>query len=165
MHFGSIPSLCFTFWQNSLFEHFVHIDIPSERFVPITYVVKVKSLEEAIALNNSVPQGLSSALFTTSMRSTFRFLGPLVRTATFDSFLFPRPPCTDGQHYRALTAASPMSTRPAVARRLVAHLAETRRQGGVVSQAAIHGSRYARLSFDLLYSRVDASFSCQFFSS
>mmetsp|Transcript_19598 Transcript_19598/g.55124 ORF Transcript_19598/g.55124 Transcript_19598/m.55124 type:complete len:534 (-) Transcript_19598:181-1782(-) len=50
--------------------------VMEERFVPITYVVKVGSLEEAIELNNSVPQGLSSALFTSSMRSTFQFLGP-----------------------------------------------------------------------------------------
>ena len=35
-----------------------------ELFAPILYVMKFKTLEEAIALNNSVKQGLSSSLFT-----------------------------------------------------------------------------------------------------
>ena len=35
-----------------------------ERFVPILYVMKVNSFEEAIRVNNSVSQGLSSSLFT-----------------------------------------------------------------------------------------------------
>ena len=38
-----------------------------ERFVPILYVMKVNSFEEALALNNSVAQGLSSSLFTQNL--------------------------------------------------------------------------------------------------
>jgi len=45
-----------------------------ENFVPVLYVVAVKDLAEAIALNNDVPQGLSSAIFTNSVRSAERFL-------------------------------------------------------------------------------------------
>jgi aldehyde dehydrogenase (NAD+) len=45
-----------------------------ENFVPVLYVVPVKGAEEAIALQNDVPQGLSSAIFTSSLRSAERFL-------------------------------------------------------------------------------------------
>lgn len=45
-----------------------------ETFAPILYVVKVKNLDEAIALNNEVEQGLSSAIFTRSVQSAERFL-------------------------------------------------------------------------------------------
>lgn len=47
-----------------------------EAFVPVLYVAKVKSLEEAIEANNSVKQGLSSALFSTDMREVFKWVGP-----------------------------------------------------------------------------------------
>jgi aldehyde dehydrogenase (NAD+) len=40
-----------------------------EIFAPILHVFMVDRLEEAIAINNSVPQGLSSGLFTRSLRS------------------------------------------------------------------------------------------------
>jgi aldehyde dehydrogenase (NAD+) len=40
-----------------------------EIFAPILHVFTVESLEEAIAVNNSVPQGLSSSLFTNDLRS------------------------------------------------------------------------------------------------
>ncbi|MCA9522125.1 MAG: aldehyde dehydrogenase family protein, partial [Myxococcales bacterium] len=52
-------------------------DLPmmqSEVFAPILYVVAVDSLEEAIRVNNGVPQGLSSAIFTDSLRSAETFL-------------------------------------------------------------------------------------------
>jgi aldehyde dehydrogenase (NAD+) len=48
--------------------------LQEETFAPILYVVPVDSLEEAIALNNDVPQGLSSAIFTTNVKSAERFL-------------------------------------------------------------------------------------------
>lgn len=48
----------------------------SEIFAPILYIMKVKNLEEAIEVNNSVPQGLSSALFTTNQAAVFDFTGP-----------------------------------------------------------------------------------------
>jgi len=47
-----------------------------ETFAPILYVYRVKTLEEAIALQNSVPQGLSSAIFTTNLLSAETFLSP-----------------------------------------------------------------------------------------
>lgn len=49
--------------------------LQEEVFAPIMYVVKVGSLEEAIALNNSVPQGLSSALFTRDPEAIFKWTG------------------------------------------------------------------------------------------
>ncbi len=48
--------------------------VKEETFAPILYVIKVEGLEEAIALQNDVPQGLSSAIFTTSLQSAERFL-------------------------------------------------------------------------------------------
>jgi aldehyde dehydrogenase (NAD+) len=47
-----------------------------ETFAPILYVFTVRSLDEAIALQNSVDQGLSSAIFTESIRAAERFLSP-----------------------------------------------------------------------------------------
>ncbi len=45
-----------------------------ELFAPILHVFVVDTLEEAIALNNAVPQGLSSGLFTTDLRAAERWL-------------------------------------------------------------------------------------------
>jgi aldehyde dehydrogenase (NAD+) len=45
-----------------------------ETFAPIVYLVSVADLDQAIALQNGVPQGLSSAIFTASLRSAERFL-------------------------------------------------------------------------------------------
>jgi aldehyde dehydrogenase (NAD+) len=47
-----------------------------ETFAPILYVFEVNDLDEAMALHNAVPQGLSSAIFTDSVRSAERFLLP-----------------------------------------------------------------------------------------
>jgi len=52
-------------------------DLPlmsEETFAPILYLVEVKDLAEAVALNNAVPQGLSSAIFTRSVKSSEQFL-------------------------------------------------------------------------------------------
>jgi aldehyde dehydrogenase (NAD+) len=46
-----------------------------ETFAPILYVLKYRELGEAIALNNAVPQGLSSSIFTTDLREAERFTG------------------------------------------------------------------------------------------
>jgi aldehyde dehydrogenase (NAD+) len=46
-----------------------------ETFAPILYVTPFKNLDEAIELNNAVPQGLSSAVFTTNFQNAERFLG------------------------------------------------------------------------------------------
>jgi aldehyde dehydrogenase (NAD+) len=45
-----------------------------EVFAPILHVFEVDTLEEAIELNNAVPQGLSSGLFTTNLKSADRWL-------------------------------------------------------------------------------------------
>jgi aldehyde dehydrogenase (NAD+) len=45
-----------------------------ETFAPILYVMPFGDLEEAIHLQNDVPQGLSSSIFTTDMREAERFL-------------------------------------------------------------------------------------------
>jgi aldehyde dehydrogenase (NAD+) len=45
-----------------------------ETFAPILYVFEVATLDEAIAANNAVSQGLSSAIFTDSVRAAERFL-------------------------------------------------------------------------------------------
>jgi aldehyde dehydrogenase (NAD+) len=45
-----------------------------ETFAPILYVLTYDDLDEAIALNNGVPQGLSSAIFTNDLREAERFL-------------------------------------------------------------------------------------------
>jgi aldehyde dehydrogenase (NAD+) len=47
-----------------------------ETFAPIVYLVSIDDLDHAIALQNGVPQGLSSAIFTTSLMSAERFLSP-----------------------------------------------------------------------------------------
>jgi aldehyde dehydrogenase (NAD+) len=46
----------------------------AETFAPIVYVLTYETLDEAIALNNAVPQGLSSAIFTTDIREAERFI-------------------------------------------------------------------------------------------
>ncbi|RUR19763.1 aldehyde dehydrogenase family protein [Legionella sp. km535] len=52
-----------------------HWDIVQEEtFAPILYVMSYRSLDEAIALQNGVPQGLSSALFTQNLKNAERFL-------------------------------------------------------------------------------------------
>ena len=45
-----------------------------ETFAPILYVLKYDSIEEAIALHNAVPQGLSSAIFSGNMHETELFI-------------------------------------------------------------------------------------------
>ena len=45
-----------------------------ETFAPILYIMLYDNLDEAIALQNDVPQGLSSCIFTTDLREAERFL-------------------------------------------------------------------------------------------
>ena len=47
--------------------------VQRETFGPILYVMPFTELEEAIALQNAVPQGLSSAMFTSDVRNSERF--------------------------------------------------------------------------------------------
>lgn len=54
-----------------------HWDIvQTETFAPILYVIPYQGLEQAIAMQNAVPQGLSSALFTNHIRHSELFLSP-----------------------------------------------------------------------------------------
>ena len=48
--------------------------VHTETFAPILYVMTYAELDDAIAANNAVPQGLSSAIFTTDIREAERFL-------------------------------------------------------------------------------------------
>jgi aldehyde dehydrogenase (NAD+) len=48
--------------------------VQHETFAPILYLVKYKTLDEAIAIQNGVPQGLSSAIMTLNLREAEQFL-------------------------------------------------------------------------------------------
>ncbi|MFN5794967.1 MAG: aldehyde dehydrogenase family protein, partial [Bacteroidota bacterium] len=48
--------------------------VQEETFAPILYVMKYKTIDEAIAMQNDVPQGLSSSIFTNNMREMEKFL-------------------------------------------------------------------------------------------
>jgi aldehyde dehydrogenase (NAD+) len=48
--------------------------VKRETFAPILYVMKYRNLDEAIALHNDVPQGLSSSIFTMNLREAEQFL-------------------------------------------------------------------------------------------
>ncbi len=48
--------------------------VQHETFAPILYVMGYRDLSEAIAMQNGVPQGLSSAIFTTDLREAEKFL-------------------------------------------------------------------------------------------
>jgi aldehyde dehydrogenase (NAD+) len=47
--------------------------VMTETFAPILYVLRYRNLDEAIALNNAVPQGLSSSIFTNDLREAELF--------------------------------------------------------------------------------------------
>ena len=65
------------FVEPTLVEAVPHMPITCEEtFAPILYLFEFDKLEEAIAMHNAVPQGLSSAIFTLNMRSAERFLSP-----------------------------------------------------------------------------------------
>jgi aldehyde dehydrogenase (NAD+) len=51
--------------------------VHTETFGPILYVMSYRDIEEAIAMNNAVPQGLSSAIFTDNMREAELFTSSL----------------------------------------------------------------------------------------
>jgi aldehyde dehydrogenase (NAD+) len=48
--------------------------VAHETFAPILYLLRYKTLEEAIAIQNGVPQGLSSAIMTLNLREAEQFL-------------------------------------------------------------------------------------------
>jgi aldehyde dehydrogenase (NAD+) len=50
--------------------------VREETFAPILYVLPYRTLDEAIAIHNDVPQGLSSAIFTSDVREAELFMSP-----------------------------------------------------------------------------------------
>ena len=50
------------------------VTVRHETFAPILYVLRYESFDQAIALQNAVPQGLSSSIFTTDVREAEQFL-------------------------------------------------------------------------------------------
>lgn len=50
--------------------------VHNETFAPILYLMEYEDIEEAIRLHNEVPQGLSSAIFTTNLLTAEKFLSP-----------------------------------------------------------------------------------------
>ncbi len=63
------------FVEPTIVEAVPHMPITCEEtFAPILYVFEFDTLDEAIALHNAVPQGLSSAIFTLDMRAAEKFL-------------------------------------------------------------------------------------------
>ncbi len=51
-----------------------HAVVQHETFAPILYVMKYSTLDEAIAMQNGVPQGLSSSIFTQNLKAAEQFL-------------------------------------------------------------------------------------------
>ena len=67
--------------------------VRAETFAPILYMLKYKTLDEAIALQNDVPQGLSSSIFTNDIREARPSCRLVARTAGLPtSTLAPRVP-------------------------------------------------------------------------
>lgn len=73
--------ICYAIFGQSPFVTPAIIRMPSqttivkkETFAPILYVMTYKTLDEAIAIQNDVPQGLSSAIFTESLKTAEKFL-------------------------------------------------------------------------------------------
>ena len=48
--------------------------VQEETFAPLLYLIKYEKFEDALAMNNNVPQGLSSAIFTLNLREAELFL-------------------------------------------------------------------------------------------
>jgi aldehyde dehydrogenase (NAD+) len=49
--------------------------VQHETFAPILYIMKYSTIDEAIDMQNAVPQGLSSAIFTNNLQESEQFLG------------------------------------------------------------------------------------------
>jgi aldehyde dehydrogenase (NAD+) len=63
------------FVEPTLVEAVPHMPITCEEtFAPILYLFEFRTVEEAVALHNAVPQGLSSAIFTLDLRAAEHFL-------------------------------------------------------------------------------------------
>lgn len=77
---GGEPALT-DIYPDAAYVHPAIVEMPSqtaivrkETFAPILYVLKYRELGEAIALQNDVPQGLSSSIFSSDVRETELFL-------------------------------------------------------------------------------------------
>lgn len=76
---ATLPGLSANYVQPTLILAPPSNDLPvarEETFAPILYVFTYRTIDQAIELNNAVDQGLSSALFTESLRVSERFLSP-----------------------------------------------------------------------------------------
>ena len=51
--------------------------VHEETFAPLLYLMEVENMEEALELHNAVPQGLSSAIFTTNLLTAQTFLSEI----------------------------------------------------------------------------------------
>lgn len=71
----ALPEMGGSFVQPTIIEVSSQIDIMKhETFAPILYVLSYQTLDEAIALQNEVPQGLSSSIFTQNLKESEAFL-------------------------------------------------------------------------------------------
>ena len=82
--------------------------VHSETFAPILYVLTYDELDEAIELNNAVPQGLSSAIFTPTCARPSASWPPTARTAA-------SPTSTSAPRARRSAGRSAARSRPAAA--------------------------------------------------
>ncbi len=73
VHKGAFPNAAYV--TPAIAEMPAQTDIVKhETFAPILYVIKYSDLDQAIAIQNGVPQGLSSCIFSTDVRETEYFL-------------------------------------------------------------------------------------------
>ena len=71
----ALPEMGGSFVEPTIIEVSSQIDIMKhETFAPILYILPFKTLDEAIELQNAVPQGLSSAIFTQNLKESEAFL-------------------------------------------------------------------------------------------
>nr|GLL23255.1 aldehyde dehydrogenase family 7 member B4-like isoform X1 [Ipomoea trifida] len=75
---GSVIPSEGNFVQPTIVEISATADIVKEElFAPVLYVMKFQTFKEAVEINNSVPQGLSSSIFTRKPELIFNWIGPL----------------------------------------------------------------------------------------
>jgi len=72
---NALPDLGANFIEPTIIKMPAQTDIvKQETFAPILYLLQYDKMEDAVALHNDVPQGLSSSIFTDSMRNMETFL-------------------------------------------------------------------------------------------
>nr|GMC75962.1 aldehyde dehydrogenase family 7 member B4-like [Ipomoea batatas] len=75
---GSVIPSEGNFVQPTIVEISASADVVKEElFAPVLYVMKFQTFKEAVEINNSVPQGLSSSIFTRKPELIFNWIGPL----------------------------------------------------------------------------------------